>query len=172
MRERLEGKTCLITGTGGSIGRASALMFCSEGAKVVGSDINAESAQETVELVKRAGGSMVSLHPLNLTDYVACEKLVRFALESYGAFDVLYNCGAMAYFEWMDKISVNTWTATINEELNLVFLLCKAAWSHLIACGNASIINVSSVQAHKSFKVVAGIAHGAAKGGVLSMTRQ
>jgi NAD(P)-dependent dehydrogenase (short-subunit alcohol dehydrogenase family) len=172
MTGRLKGKTCLITGTGGSIGRAAAEMFCAEGAEVVGSDINPEGAQETLRRAVESGDAFDSLHPLNLTDADSCDLLVKFTLEKYGKVDVLLNCGAMAYFEWMDKITADTWMRTINEELNLVFLLCKAAWPHLLSRRNASIINIASISAHIALSFLPGIAHSAAKGGVLSMTRQ
>jgi len=59
--------------------------------------------------------------------------LIAFALQKYGKFDVLYNCGAMAYFDWMPSITADMWNKTINEELNIVFLLCHAAWGHLVS---------------------------------------
>ncbi|HEY6785753.1 MAG TPA: SDR family NAD(P)-dependent oxidoreductase [Trebonia sp.] len=64
---RLAGKVCLITGTGGSIGRATALTFAREGAAVVGCDVGVEAAERTAALVHGAGGSMVSLQPCSLT---------------------------------------------------------------------------------------------------------
>ena len=68
MNRRLAGKTCIVTGSGGSIGRATALRFAAEGANVVGCDIAGPSAEATVRLVEQAGGSMMSVHPLDLTD--------------------------------------------------------------------------------------------------------
>ncbi len=61
MAGRLTGKVCVITGTGGSMGRAAALTFASEGASVVGCDVSVEPAEETVKMVHAAGGEMVSL---------------------------------------------------------------------------------------------------------------
>ena len=59
MPGRLSGKVCIVTGTGGSMGRATALKFAREGALVVGCDVAVDSAEETLELVKAAGGEMV-----------------------------------------------------------------------------------------------------------------
>ncbi len=61
MSFRLSGKVCIITGTGGSMGRAAALAFAREGASVVGCDVNVDAAQATVEMVRAEGGTMVSL---------------------------------------------------------------------------------------------------------------
>jgi NAD(P)-dependent dehydrogenase (short-subunit alcohol dehydrogenase family) len=172
MAGRLRDKVCIITGTGGSIGRAAAKMFCAEGARVVGCDFNGERGQETLDAVVAAGGDMVSLHPGDLTIKSNCERLVELALARHGGIDVLYNNAAMAYFGWMSEITTEDWLKTINEELNIVFLMCRAAWPHLVKRGHASIINVASSNAHQPFAQVPGIAHTAAKGGVLAMTRQ
>ena len=78
---RLAGKVCLVTGTGGSIGRATALTFAREGAAVVGCDVGVEAAEQTAALVHEAGGSMVSLQPCLLDDPTECARLVDFALQ-------------------------------------------------------------------------------------------
>jgi NAD(P)-dependent dehydrogenase (short-subunit alcohol dehydrogenase family) len=171
MAGRLANKNCLITGTGGSMGRASALWFAREGARVIGCDINAERASVTEAMVREAGGDMVSLHPLDLTSETACQQLVDFALKQ-GPIDVLFNNAAMAYFAWIQDMDVAAFRRTLDEEVTIVFLLCKAAWPHLIARGNASVINVASMVAHQPNSLVPGIAHTAAKGAVWSMTRQ
>jgi NAD(P)-dependent dehydrogenase (short-subunit alcohol dehydrogenase family) len=61
--DRLKDKVCVITGTGDGMGRAAALLFCAEGACVVGCDIDAAKAERTVGDATSAGGRMVSLHP-------------------------------------------------------------------------------------------------------------
>lgn len=168
---RFEGKTCIVTGSGGSIGRATALRLASEGANVVGCDVVAAGAEETVRLVKDAGGTMISVHPCNLTDKAACEGLVAAAVERFGAIDVLFNNGAMAYFAWIEEMSDETWYKTINEELDLVFLLTRAAWPELVK-SKGCIVNTASLSAWAGIELLPGLAHAAAKGGVLSMTRQ
>lgn len=178
MAGRLENKVCIITGSGGSMGRAASVLFAKEGARVVGCDINEGSASATLAQVCGAGGEMVSLHPCNLTDrgsgaasQSAADRLVEFALDTYGQVDVLFNNAAMAYFGWIEEMPDEDWYKTINEELNIVFHLTRAAWPALKERGG-SIINTASTSAWLSTKVLPGIAHTAAKGGVLSMTRQ
>jgi NAD(P)-dependent dehydrogenase (short-subunit alcohol dehydrogenase family) len=168
--KRLAGKTCIVTGSGGSIGRATALRFAAEGANVVGCDIAAPGAAETVRLATDAGGSMVSAHPYDLTQKSACEALVAFAVEQFGGIDVLFNNGAMAYFAWLPEIEDDVWYKTINEELHLVFLLTRAAWPELIK-SRGVIVNTASVSAWMGLELLPGLAHSAAKGAVLSMTR-
>jgi NAD(P)-dependent dehydrogenase (short-subunit alcohol dehydrogenase family) len=167
---RLAGKVCIITGTGGSMGRSAALMFAREGAKVVGCDVNPESAEAVLQEVRDAGGDMASLHPCDLTDKSACGALVQLALDCYGRIDVLYNNAAMAYFGWIEELSDELWGKTLNEEVNLVWLLTKAAWPHLKETSGA-IVNTASVSGHQTFRALPGIAHSTAKGAILAMTR-
>src|ERR1700722_13981551 len=95
---RLAGKVCVITGTGGSMGRATALTFAREGASVVGCDVTVEPAAATVEMVRTAGGPMVSLQPCHLGDLAECGKLVALAVSEVGRIDVLYNLAARSHF--------------------------------------------------------------------------
>ena len=172
MAQRLKDKVCIITGTGDGMGRAAALLFCAEGANVVGCDLNAQKAESTLRDAKSAGGHMVSLHPADLTEQAICDALVNLAVKNYGGIDVLYNNAAMAYFGWMNEFTVEDYVRTLNEELVIVFRLCKTVWPHLVARGGGSIINVASTSAKLAYKVLPGIAHTSAKGGVLAMTRQ
>jgi NAD(P)-dependent dehydrogenase (short-subunit alcohol dehydrogenase family) len=171
LTRRLAGKTCIVTGSGGSIGRATCLRFAAEGAHVVGCDIAAGGAEETVRLVEATGGTMISVHPADLTDKIACERLVSAAVERFGGIDVLFNNGAMAYFAWIEDMDDETWDKTINQELDLVFLLSRAAWPALKE-RKGCIVNTASLSAWAGIELLPGLAHAAAKGGVLSMTRQ
>lgn len=167
---RLGGKVCLITGTGGSMGRAAARLFAREGAQVVGCDVNPETSAETLALVEREGGRMVALHSCDLTNPGQCQAFVDLAIEAYGRIDVLYNNAAMAYFGWVDQMSDDDWQRTMNEEVRLVFLLTKAAWPHLARRGGA-IVNTASVSAQLAYPMLPAVAHAAAKGAIVSMTR-
>lgn len=170
LTKRLAGKTCIVTGSGGSIGRATCLRFAAEGANVVGCDIAPVGAEETVRLVQEAGGTMISVHPADLTKKEECERLVKTAVEHFGGIDALFNNGAMAYFAWIEEMDDDTWYKTINQELDLVFLLTRAAWTEL-AKRKGSIVNTASLSAWAGIELLPGLAHSAAKGGVLSMTR-
>jgi NAD(P)-dependent dehydrogenase (short-subunit alcohol dehydrogenase family) len=172
MSHRLSGKVCVITGSGGSIGRAACVRFASEGAVIVGCDINSSAAQDTVTQVQAAGGEMLSVHPCDLTNTADCERLMKLTIDTHGGIDVLYNNAAMAYFGWMTEMTPEMFMRTVVEELNIVFLLSRVAWPHLVKRGKASIINTASAAAHQPNAVVPGVAHSSAKAGVWSMTRQ
>ena len=171
MAKRLKNKVCIITGTGGSMGRAAAQRFAEEGAIVIGCDINVAAGQETVELVKATGGSMISLHPADLTKMEDCKKLVELAIQEYGRIDVLFNNAAMAHFNWIEDITEDEWRLNTREEVDLVFFLTQTAWPHLKQ-SHGTIVNTASLTGHRVFKILGGLAHATAKMGIVGMTKQ
>jgi meso-butanediol dehydrogenase / (S,S)-butanediol dehydrogenase / diacetyl reductase len=88
MPGRLDGKIALITGVGGAVGRASALLFAAEGATVVGCDWQDAATQETVEMVRAAGGQMTAKVDLNLGDDKAAAAWINDAANEHGGIDV------------------------------------------------------------------------------------
>jgi NAD(P)-dependent dehydrogenase (short-subunit alcohol dehydrogenase family) len=171
MLGRLAEKVCLITGTGGSSGREAALVFAREGALVVGCDLNPASAQETVDMVHKEDGRMVSLHPCRLTSAAECRTLVDFAVRSFGRIDVLFNNAAMASFSWLEDISDDEWDRARREEVDLVFYLVRAAWPHL-KTSRGVVVNTASLNASLSFKMLPSLSHSTSKAGIIAMTRQ
>lgn len=171
MSGRLAGKVCVITGTGGGQGRAAALRFAAEGARVVGCDAKSDGAQETLDAVVGAGGEMVSLHPCDLTTPEDVDRLMALAESAYGGIDVLYNNAAVAQFAWFEDMTHEQWRDTMVYELDIVFLVCKAAWPRFKERGGGSIINTGSASGTIVYRMLPGIAHSAAKAGVISMTR-
>ncbi len=169
---RLAGKVVIITGTGGSMGQAAALRFAAEGAKVVGCDIDFPSAEATAALVQSAGGAMVSLSDCDLSDMAQAKKLVALAMDTHGRIDVVFNNAAMAWFGWVHEMPPETFRRTLVNEVDLIFNLCQAAWPALVAAGNGAIINTASKAGKVGNPNLGGIAHAAAKGAVLAMTRQ
>jgi NAD(P)-dependent dehydrogenase (short-subunit alcohol dehydrogenase family) len=171
MSGRLSGKVCIVTGTGGSVGRAAALAFAREGASVVGCDVTVAAAEATAEMVRAQGGTMTSLQPCHLTEPAECRTLVDFAVRTYGRIDVLFNNAAMAYFNWLEDITDDEWNRDLREEVNLVFFLTRAAWPHLKA-SHGVVVNTASLNGLLSFKLLPSLAHTTAKAGIIGMTRQ
>jgi NAD(P)-dependent dehydrogenase (short-subunit alcohol dehydrogenase family) len=157
MSGRLSGKVCVITGTGGSVGRAAALAFAREGALVVGCDVNVAGAEATVEMVRAQGGTMISLQPCHLTEPSECHALVDLAVREYGRIDVLFNNAAMAYFNWLEDITDEEWNRDLREEIDLVFFLTCAAWPHLKA-SHGVVVNTASLNGLMSFKTLGSLA--------------
>ena len=171
--DRLAGKVALVTGAGNGIGRGCALMCARHGARVMGSDLDATAAQETVALAAKEGLTLASQHPIDLTVPADVERMVARAVEQFGRLDILVNAGAWGAFEWIENMDYERhWRRTLAAELDSVFLVCQAAWPHLKASGAASIVNFASANAYVALQGSAALAHCAGKGGVLSMTRQ
>jgi NAD(P)-dependent dehydrogenase (short-subunit alcohol dehydrogenase family) len=169
---RLAGKVAVVTGVGSGIGRGCALMFARQGAKVVGCDIHSPAAEATVAAARAENLPFDLLSPCAVTDPAAVAKLIDFAIARQGGIDILLNAAATAVFAWIEDLTYEDWRKTLTAELDTVFLMCKAAWPHLIARGGGSIINFASVNAYMALEGSAALAHCAGKGGVLAMTRQ
>jgi NAD(P)-dependent dehydrogenase (short-subunit alcohol dehydrogenase family) len=168
---RLSGKVCVVTGTGGSMGRATALTFAGEGASVVGCDVAVEAAEETVEMVEAAGGEMVSLQPCILSDPTDCARLVDFAVSEFGRIDVLFNLAGRSHFGRLENVSDKDWDAARRDEVDLIFYLTRAAWPQLIA-GSGVVVNMASLNGQLSFKSLASLSHTTNKAAIIGMTRQ
>jgi NAD(P)-dependent dehydrogenase (short-subunit alcohol dehydrogenase family) len=169
--KRLAGKVCIITGTGGSIGAAAALAFAREGALVVGTGQQSGSSDEAIKAVRDVGGTMVAFEPCDLDKPDDCRALVEFALKTYGHIDVLFNNAAMAYFNRIEDISDEEWANDRRNEVDLVFYLTRAAWPHLKK-NHGVIVNMASLNASLSFKLLPSLAHSTFKAGIIGMTRQ
>jgi len=171
MSSRLSGKVCVITGTGGSVGRAAAAVFAREGASVVGCDVNVDAAQATVDLVLAQDGMMLSRHPCDLTSPAGCQSLVELAISAFGRIDVLFNNAAMGQFNWLEDITDDEWDRNRRGEVDLVFYLTRATWPHL-KVSRGVVVNMASLSASLSFKPLPSLAHTTAKAGIIGMTRQ
>ncbi len=171
MSGRLSGKVCVVTGTGGSMGHATALTFAREGASVVGCDVAVEPAEETVDLVRGAGGEMVSLQPCHLDDPADCAKLVDLAIQRFGRIDVLFNLAGKSHFGRVESVTDEDWAAARRDEVDLIFYLTRAAWPHLKESSGV-VVNMASLNGQLSFKSLASLSHTTNKAGIIGMTRQ
>jgi meso-butanediol dehydrogenase/(S,S)-butanediol dehydrogenase/diacetyl reductase len=171
MTGRLEGKIALITGVGGGMGRAAALRFAAEGAKVVGCDLFSDGAEETVRLVKDAGGDMTSFAPVDLSDAAETVAWIDSAAALHGGIDILYNNASTPRFGPIEDLPVEDWDFVMSNELNIVFYACKAAWKELKKTGGV-ILNVGSIAGTRGVEFMAQNAHGTAKAGVINLTQQ
>ncbi|BCY07831.1 SDR family NAD(P)-dependent oxidoreductase [Actinoplanes sp. L3-i22] len=169
---RLAGLAVLVTGTAGGIGRATALVCAREGAHVIGGDLDAAGASETAELIRAAGGRTDTIAPVDLATEDGARHWVDAAAELAGGVDVLVNNASAIRFGAIDELSYADWSFTIRHELDIVFLVTRAAWPHLIRRGGGAIVNVGSISGSRGAFFMPQNAHGAAKGGVLALTYQ
>ncbi len=188
---RLEGKVAIITGTAGGQGRAAALLFASEGARIVGCDVGrgyyaddevtgnsqeygqwtAKGLDTTAELVRAAGGEMVTMEPCDLTTEADAEALIQLALDTYGQVDILYNNAAKGEFAWFEEMSHEQFWRGMRQELDTVFLPTKAVWPHMVAQKRGSIVNTASMSATKVYAALPCISHMTVKAAVQGFSR-
>ena len=169
--KKLAGKVALITGTGGGQGRVAALRFAREGAIVVGCDIDADAHAETRSVLETEGWQLHGNAPVDLGDHEQARAWVDTAAAEHGRIDILYNNASAAKFGPVGDFSIEDWHYTIRNEIDLVFFATKYAWKHLAVRGGV-IINIASTAAWGGSKAAGISAHSAAKGAVVSFTRQ
>jgi NAD(P)-dependent dehydrogenase (short-subunit alcohol dehydrogenase family) len=172
MTGRLADLAVLITGTGGGIGRAAAQVCAREGAHVIGGDLNAGAAEETADLIRAAGGRTDTVAPVDLATEEGAQRFVDTAAELAGGVDVLVNNASAIRFGAIDELSYADWSFTIRHELDIVFLVTRCAWPHLVRRGGGSIVNIGSISGSRGAFFEPQNAHGAAKGGVIALTYQ
>ncbi len=172
MTQRLAGKVAIVTGAGAGIGQGTALHFAREGARVLGVDINPARGEETLAIAQAEGLDLKIFAPADLTQPATAQLVVDHVLAEFGRIDLLVNAAAFAIFKFLPEMTFEDWKTTLAGELDLVFLMCKAVWPHMIAGGGGAIVNFSSVNAYAAHPVQGALAHCAGKGGVLAMTRQ
>jgi meso-butanediol dehydrogenase / (S,S)-butanediol dehydrogenase / diacetyl reductase len=147
---RLAAKVCFITGTAGGQGLAAAELFAAEGATVVGTDIK--------------------LDGIDLADPEQAAGWIERGVAEAGRIDVLYNNASATRVGPFDDVTWEDWQFVLRNELDLIFTVTKAAWPHLQA-SRGVVINTASVSAWRGAAFTEQAAHGAAKGGVLAITR-
>jgi 2-keto-3-deoxy-L-fuconate dehydrogenase len=161
MSGRLSGKYALITAAGAGIGRASALAFAKEGAKVLATDINAEAL-----------ASLATEHPSIATrtlDVTQPEQIQALANES-GPLDVLFNCAGYVHAGTILDTDDASWRRSFSINVDSMFHLCKAVLPGMLERGKGSIINMSSVAS--SVKGVPNrFAYTSTKAAVIGLTR-
>jgi NAD(P)-dependent dehydrogenase (short-subunit alcohol dehydrogenase family) len=167
----LDGKSAVVTGAGSGVGRASALRFTEEGARVVCADISLERAQETVELIRKADGAAVAIE----CDVSAEEDVIAMldaAVKHFGRLDILFNnagiptprLGAL-----LEEHTVADFERLMSVNLRGVFLGCKHAVLRFKQQGGGGVIlNTGSVAGLVGW---GGTVYGATKGGVHQLTR-
>lgn len=165
---KLNGKVALITGAGSGFGKATAVLFAKEGAKVVVVDKNPDTAAETVAIIGKQGGEAISVKT-DVSVARDCEAMVKAAVDRFGKLDILHNnAGIAQVMKPIIDIDEELWDRLMNVNLKSVFLCSKAAIPVMKERGGV-IINTSSVSGVRA-RPGAG-AYAVAKAGVTHLTR-
>ena len=170
---RLKNKVAIITGAGSGQGRAAAIIFSREGAKVVVSDWKPELGDETVTLVKRAGGEAIFVRT-DVSESADVQNLIRSTVSTFGRIDIIYNNAGVGFSSPLSMSDViNTpeadWDRVIAINLRSMYLTAKYGIPEMIKSGGGSIVNTASIAALIGSE--AAHAYTAAKGGMVALSR-
>ncbi len=167
---RLDGKVAVITGAGAGIGKASALLFAEEGAKVGLLEHKPDLGKATAEVIEASGGDALFVET-NVADPTQMESAIEAVASEFGGIDVLYNNagGATAKDGMVTEMPLDEFWRTIGVDLFGTFLGCRFAIPYMVERGGGSIINTTSIRA--MIGTAGADAYTSAKGGVLTLTK-
>jgi NAD(P)-dependent dehydrogenase (short-subunit alcohol dehydrogenase family) len=176
MAGRLQDKVALITGAGcigpgWGNGRAMAVLFAREGAKIFAADKNGEAMKETLERVREFGGA-IEAHECDVTENASWAAMVAACLKAYGRIDILVNNVGGSAAGGPVEMAEEVWDAQIDYNLKSVFLGCKHVLPVMEKQGKGAIVNLSSVAGFSH--QVGGrvhIGYSTAKSGMIGFTR-
>jgi len=164
----LKDKVALITGGGSGIGRATALIFAREGAKVVIADLNRKGAEETVAMAEKAGGQAIGVE-CDVLKPAAVEDLVQQAVKRFGRLDCAFNNAGVAGDQARTADSTEQcWDFVVGIDLKAVWLCMKYEIAQMLKQKSGAIVNTASIAGLGANPL--GIAYSAAKHGVVGLT--
>jgi NAD(P)-dependent dehydrogenase (short-subunit alcohol dehydrogenase family) len=170
--DRLKDKVAIITGAGSrgpglGNGKAAAILFAREGARVLCVDAKLENAEETAKLIAQEGGEAV-VFAANVTRKVECDAMVKAALDRWGAVDILHNNVGIESRKTLFEVTEEEWDQVMSVDLKSMLLATQAAARPMVERGRGAIICVSSVAALRGHGRTA---YAAAKAGVIGFVR-
>jgi len=165
---KLKGKVSIVTGAGSGIGRATAILFAKEGARVVVADVDEEGGRETVRKIKSGGGDATFVRT-DISQAEDVKKMIDSTIQHYGRIDILFNNAGINIVGTILETTLEEYDKMMNVNLKGVFLCSKYAVPEMIRGGGGVIINTSSVGGIVGFKRNA--VYNATKGGILLLTK-
>ncbi len=175
MSDRLRDKTAFVTGAGSvgpgiGNGKAAAVLFAREGARVMIVDRNLEAAEETKRLIEDEDGSCFTFEA-DVSAASDCERIARECVRICGRIDILHNNVGIEIPGGILEITEHDWDRTLDVNLKSVFLMCRAVIPHMIDRGGGSIVNISSINGIRTLPALSA-AYGASKLGMVALTRE
>jgi meso-butanediol dehydrogenase / (S,S)-butanediol dehydrogenase / diacetyl reductase len=168
-RGRLEGKVAIITGAASGIGRATAILFSREGAKLVLADWNEEGLKETVDLVLKQGGDAVA-QKTNVSNEEDVKNLIDLALQSYGVIDIVCNnAGITGQLGMLEAQDAEDWHKVYGVNVLGAVFSTKYVARHMQERRTGAIVNTASVAGIRSG--AGGNAYSASKAALINFTQ-
>jgi len=165
---RLADKVAVITGAGSGMGRASAVIFAKEGAKIVAADINEKAGQETVEQIRENGGKAVMVQA-DVSKEEDTKNMIQAAIDNFGKLSIVFNiAGCPQATKAFETISTEEWDRIMNINVKSIFYSSKYALPELKK-EKGVILNVASVGGE--LPRPGSLAYATSKGAVVNMTR-
>jgi NAD(P)-dependent dehydrogenase (short-subunit alcohol dehydrogenase family) len=167
--KKLENKTAVITGAASGMGKAMALLFAREGAKVVVADLRQNEVDDVVKTIVDTGGKATGV-VCNVADETHVKNMMQCAVEKFKTLDILVNnAGIMDDFMPIDHVSNDLWSRVMSVNVNGPFYACRLAAPIMLAQGSGSIVNISSIGGLQGAR--AGAAYSASKHAVIGLTK-
>jgi NAD(P)-dependent dehydrogenase (short-subunit alcohol dehydrogenase family) len=175
MAGRLAGKVAIVTGAGSSgpgwgNGKATAVLFAREGARVFAVDVDWSAAQETRRIVEQEGGTC-AVHAADVSDSDAVRAMAAACLERFGRIDVLHNNVGIVELGGAAETTEESWDRVQRVNLTSVFLTCKHALPQMERQGGGAIVNVGSVAGIR-YLGIDYVAYAASKAALAQLTQQ
>ena len=174
-RNRLAGKIVLVVG-GGSIGpgwgngKAAAVVYACEGAKVAVTDWRMEAAQETADIITANGGTAIALSG-DATKEADVDRMVAETIKAFGRIDVLHNnVGGSGTGKHLGDMTLDDWNATLARNVTSAMLTCRAVVPHMEKQGGGSIVNISSISSLRHLNTPTAV-YSSAKGALNELTK-
>ena len=168
MAGRLAGKVAVITGAAQGMGRSHALLFASEGAKVVVTDMNEKGVEAVAEEIRKNGGHAIAAQQ-DVTQAARWDQVFDLAIKEFGKINVLVNNAGILTLKPLDDTDEAEWDQIMDINAKSVFLGCKHVVPHMEAAGGGSIVNISSIYGLVGAPFAA--AYEASKGAVRLLTK-
>ena len=141
---RLQGKVAIVTGGSSGIGRASAILFAKEGARVVVADTNEIGGEETVAAITAAGGEAL-FQRVNVADEDEVRSVVDATVARWGRIDILFNNAGVVLVKPLEDMSGDEWDRVMSINVKAAFLMMKYAAPHMRSHGGGAILNTGSI---------------------------
>jgi 3-oxoacyl-[acyl-carrier protein] reductase len=164
---RIHNKASIVTGAASGIGRAIALRFASEGARVVVADRNEAGANQTVRTIRESGGEAYGVH-VDVSDEASVNAMTGACVSACGRVDILVNNAAICDGSDVLDIEPEVWDRNLDVVLKSVYLCSRSVLPHMMSQKDGSIVNIASVN---GITAVGNAAYSAAKAGVINLTQ-